>query len=137
MATIGQIRAGIKDRLATISGLSAHDIVPDQVNPPCAVVFGPEIDYDATMGRGSDDYRFHVILLVSRVDERSGQDLLDTYLAPSGATSVKVAVEGGGGDLGGIVDFVRVKEVREYGAQEINGLQFFGAAVLVEVTARP
>lgn len=137
MATISQIRSGIATRLATITGLNTHDIVPSTVNPPAAVVFGPEIDFDSTMARGSDDFRFHIILLVASASDRDAQELLDSYLAPGGATSVKAAVEGAGGDLGGVVDFVRVKEVREYGPQEVNGMSYFGAAVLVEVTARP
>lgn len=134
MATIGEIRAALAARLATIPDLNAHDFVPSTLNPPAAVVFGPEIDYDSTMARGSDDYRFHVILLVASASDRSAQELLDSYLAPSGTTSVKAAVDG---DLGGVVDFARVKEVREYGPQEVNSMSYFGAAVLVEVCARP
>jgi len=132
MATITEIRTGIATRLATIEGLRTHEFVPDTVNTPCAVVFGPEVDFDSTMARGSDDFRFWVVVLVSRVSDRTGQELLDSYLAPFGETSIKAAVDG---DLGGVVDFARVKEVREYGAQEINSVQYFGAAVLVEVTA--
>ena len=134
MATISQIRTGIADRLATIPGLHAHDIVPDSVVAPAAVVYGPEIDFDSTMARGSDDFRFWVILLVSRADARAGQELLDTYLAPSGASSVKAAVDG---NLSGVVDFARVKEVREYETRDVNGVPHFAAAILVEVTARP
>ena len=137
MTTIAQIRTGIATRLATITGLNASATVPDTVNTPAAVVYGPEIDFDSTMARGSDDYRFWVILLVSRVNEQAGQEQLDSYLAPSGSTSVKAAVEGAGGNLGGVVDFVRVKGVREYGDQEANGVPYFGAAIEIEVTARP
>lgn len=136
MATISQIRAGIAARLDTIEGLRVSDYVPDQINPPMAVVFGPEIDYDSTMQRGSDDMRFSIILLTSRVSDRSGQTLLDSYLSPAGAASVKVAVEAEQ-TLGGTVDYARVSQVREYGSEEINATTYYTAAVTVEVCARP
>lgn len=136
MATLAQIRTGIATAAGAVAGLNAHDIVPDAVNAPAAVVYGPEIDYDSTMARGSDDYRFWLIVLVSRTNERTGQEELDSYISPSGTKSLKVAIEADP-SLGGVVDFVRVKSVREYGEHEANGLQFFGAAIEIEVTARP
>jgi hypothetical protein len=135
MTTISEIRTGIATRLATIEGLRVHDFVPSEVNPPAAIVFGPEIDYDQTMRRGSDDYRFTVILMVSKVSDRAGQNLLDFYIAPSGVASVKAVIEGEGGNLGGTVDFARVKGVGNYGPTEVGALSFFGAEVYVEVTA--
>lgn len=133
MVTIMEIRKGLAAAMAGIEGLHAFDVVPDSVTPPAAVVYGPEIDYDATMRGGSDDYRFWVILLTSRSSVRSGQEQLDTYLVPSGATSVKAAIEGNE-DLGGIVDFARVKSVSEYETREVGATTYFAAALLVEVT---
>ncbi len=134
MASISALRDAIQARLATIPDLRAHDTVPAQVNPPAAVVIpaSPFITYDATMGRGSDDFVFTIQLVVSRAVDRVGQDRLDALLSPFGPSSVKAAVDG---DLGGVADFAHVASVDSYGAVEWAGIEYFGAEVTVNVTA--
>jgi hypothetical protein len=39
MASITELRAGIKTNLATINGLRVSDYQPDNINPPVAIVF--------------------------------------------------------------------------------------------------
>lgn len=141
MAAISALRDGLETRLATISGLRAHDTAPGQVNPPAAVISPggdganePAISFDSTMARGSDDYLFLVTLLVQFADDSSAQDKLDGYLQGSGALSVKAAIEGDP-SLGGVAHFVHVREVREYGEIEYNGVRYLGAVFVVEVTA--
>lgn len=133
MPTITEIREAIAARLSEISGLTAYDHVPDSVDSPAAVVFGPEIEFDQAFMRGSDKMTFALVLIVSRNSPDDAQGLLDSFLAPSGATSVKTAVEGAGGDLGGIVADVRCTEVREYGEKTVGSFQGYGAAMIVEV----
>jgi hypothetical protein len=38
MATVSELRTGIATNLATIAGLRTAATVPDQINPPIAVV---------------------------------------------------------------------------------------------------
>ena len=48
MASISELRAGIKTNLATISGLRVSDFQPDSINPPVAIVFPIGVNYDET-----------------------------------------------------------------------------------------
>lgn len=133
MPTITAMREAIAARLSGITNLNAYDHVPDSVNSPAAVVFGPDIEFDLAFQRGGDKYRFAIIVLVSRVDAESGQDALDSFLAPSGTTSIKEAVESDGGTLGGLVADVRVTRVEEYGEKVVGSFQGYGAAMITEV----
>jgi hypothetical protein len=83
MASVTSIRAGLATRLNTITGLTAHAVVKGQIVPPAAVIEGPDIDFDATMGAGSDDFVFRVKLLVSVSSTADAQAKLDGYLAGS------------------------------------------------------
>jgi hypothetical protein len=136
------MRDGFKTRLETISGLRVHEYAKGAVNPPFAVVVPGApgidrhaIDFDATMGRGSDDYLFTIFLGVSNADDRTAHDALDEYLASAGGKSVKDAVEGNGGNLEGTCSFVRVRGVRNYGIIEYAGVTYLGAEFVCEVTA--
>jgi hypothetical protein len=92
--TIQDIRDGLRDRLQTITGLRASDTIPEQINPPIAVVSVGTIDYAQSFGgNGLTAYNFVVTVFVSRPSTRSGQNLLDNYMEPSGATSVKATLE--------------------------------------------
>lgn len=134
MATLIQIRTGLAARLDTISGLEVYRRMPGSISPPCAAVGGPEIDYDNAFQRGGDDWTIPVRVYVSRADDDAGQDALDAYLAPTGAVSVKAAIEGDG-TLGGIVDSTRVTRFRGYGNYEIGGIMYLGGEWVCEVMA--
>lgn len=142
MASSTDIRNGLKARLDTISGLRTHAFVVGDIAPPAAVIIPGDpsrkgvfaIDFDATMGRGSDDYIFTVLLLVSNKVERVSQEALDAYLEGSGATSVKAAIEGEK-TLGGVCHFANVVGVRDYGLVTYGGQTYVGAEFIVEVCA--
>jgi len=135
-ATVVNLRTGLATRLATITGLRTHATIPDQVNPPCAIVGAPEVDYDRTMGRGLDAYRTTIRLLVSRATDRGAQNALDAYLAPSGAGSIKTAVEGDQ-TLGGNFDVTRVTRAFGYGVYDVGGVLYLGCDFAVEAWGRP
>jgi hypothetical protein len=130
MSTIKEIREAIAARLDTIDGLHVYRNVPGTLNVPAAVVYGPEVDYDIAIE--TDEYRFSVVFYVSRTSESDGQDRLDDYLEPAGATSTKAAVEADV-TLGGKVDSVYVESVGEYGPVEANGVLYIGASQRVRV----
>lgn len=141
MASIVAIRDGLKTNLQTISGLRVTEYVTGTIVTPAAIITPGDggrgrqaIMFDATMGRGSDDYLFTVIVLVSNTVERTSTDALDAYLAGSGATSIKAAVESDE-RLGGVAHFARVQGVHDYGLIDYGGQTYLGAEFIVEVTA--
>ena len=101
------VRANLKTRLATITGLKTYDYIPDSVNVPGAVVGQLDLDFDASLNRGLDRASCTILLIVGRMSESAGQTKLDGYLASSGSTSVKAAIEADV-TLGGAVQTLRV-----------------------------
>ena len=136
MALLTSIRDGLKTNLETISGLTAYEYVPDWIEPPIALV-APinSLNYDSTMARGADTYDIPVIVYISRVDAQLSQDTVDGYLASTGATSVKAAIESDP-TLGGAAMSVRVISATDYGEYEVTqGTSFLGVTFNVEVIA--
>jgi hypothetical protein len=103
---VSNVRAGLKTRLATITGLRVFDSIPDQVTPPAAVVGQLDFTFDIDNARGLDIANVDVYVIVQRFDARSGQNQLDNYLG-SGNKSIKTAIEADR-TLGGTVDTLRV-----------------------------
>jgi hypothetical protein len=136
MALLTSIRDGLKANLETISGLTAYEYVPDWIEPPIALV-APinSLNYDSTMARGADTYEIPVIVYISRVDAQLSQDTVDGYLASTGATSVKAAIESDP-TLGGAAMSVRVVSATDYGEYEVTqGTSFLGVTFNIEVIA--
>jgi hypothetical protein len=108
--TISAVRDACVTQLSTITGLRTYDLIPDTVNVPAAVVGNLELTWDEAMQRGLDFASFDVLLITSRMSDRSAQDKLDAYLAGTGASSVKTVLEAGSptGTLNGTVSTVRV-----------------------------
>ena len=89
MATIAQVRQALSDAVDSISGLRCAPYMPDQINPPQAVVWDTGVDYDLVMGRGADVWNFTVNVYVARTAERAAQLLLDTLRDELGLTGAK------------------------------------------------
>jgi hypothetical protein len=102
-----QVRDGLKTRLQTITGLRVYDLIPEPVTPPCAVVGQLDLTFDIDNARGLDQATVDIYVIVQRFSERAGQDKLDGYLAGTGATSIKAAIEGDR-TLGGACQTLRV-----------------------------
>lgn len=119
MATIAQIREGIADNLATIAGLRTTDTVPDNPQPPVAIVSPSSIQYDLSFQRGLDLHNFVVMIIVGRASERNAQRTLDLFCAGTGASSVKAAIESNR-TLTGLVQDLRVTSMRNYGSTVIG-----------------
>lgn len=80
----------------TISGLRVYAWGARSVTAPAAMVTLPEeIIYDSTYGRGLDDIRdLILIVLVGQADARMATKNLAAYAAGAGAKSIKAAVDG-------------------------------------------
>jgi hypothetical protein len=130
MASISELRAGIKTNLATITGLRVSDFQPDNINPPVAIVFPISVDYDDTFARGMQTYTFSVQVIVGRVSERSGQNAIDSFISSTGANSIKLAIESDKTLAGDAFD-VRVTDMRNYGELLVGEVNYLSAEFVV------
>lgn len=135
MASIQDLKSGLATRLATISGLRTSVDQPDTITPPIGIVNLSSVNYDTTSLRGLDQYNFVVSLIVGRVDERTAQRLLDSYVSSTGSASVKLAIELDR-TLGGKCDTLRVSEMRNYGQITIGEITYLAAEFNVVVYAQ-
>lgn len=134
MASITDLRAGIAANLATISGLRAAAEIPDQPNPPVAVVQLADVEYDQTFNRGMTLYNFDVTVLVGRASERSAQRALDAYCSSTGTSSIKLAIESNR-TLSGIAYDTRVSQLRSVGSTTVQDTTYLAAEFTVQCYA--
>jgi hypothetical protein len=135
MPTVTELRTGIANNLATVSGLRTTPTVPDQINPPIAVVVPTSISYDIAFARsGGDEYEFVITVIVGRVDERTAQNRLDAYCSGSGASSIKAAVESDK-TLGGKAFDCRVTDLRNYTQVTVGDANYLAAEFVCQVYA--
>lgn len=134
MASITELRAGIAANLATISGLRTSSEIPDNPNPPIAVVAFDRVSYHQAYRNSTADYRFVVQVIVGRVDERNAQRALDTYCSTSGASSVVLAIESDK-TLGGKAFDCFVSEMSNYGSISVGENIYLAAEFQVQVLA--
>jgi hypothetical protein len=134
MTALTDLRTGLANRLTTITSLRSSAYIPDNPQPPVAVVMPGRITYDQAFGRGSDEYQFTIMLIVGRVADRASQTNLDAYCASSGSTSVKAAVEGDR-SLGGKALDCRVTEMTNQGSLAIGDVTYHTAEFSVTVIA--
>jgi hypothetical protein len=135
MTTPTELREAIAEKLATIPGLRALPYVPATPAPPMAAVGQWTAEYDTTLARGYDTYRFTVRLFVAPVSDRASQELLDSFCASSGTNSVKAALEADQ-TLGGVASTCRVVRIGPAPLVIPAGNQeFIGADIEIEVLA--
>lgn len=133
MADFAAVRDGVKTVLDTIPGLRAYDIVPGDMSPPAAIVspaHGTFITYGTSLGRGSDDMAFTILLLVSSAWQRSAADLLDSYLAGSGSKSIVTAFENN--PVVG-AQFAFITSASSYGQIVFNGTRYYGCQLHLRI----
>jgi len=132
--TVGALRAGLATNLATITGLRASAIQPDNPTPPQAIIFPTSITFDRTFKRGLDEYAFTITLIAGRQDARNGQAVMDGYCAPTGTGSIKTAIESDK-TLGGACQTLHVTELSAYGSTSIGDTIYLTADFTVIVYA--
>jgi hypothetical protein len=132
--TVAELRAGLATNLATISGLRTSAFIPDNPSPPIAIVVPQRIDFDQAMGRGMDEYSFDIVVIANRMSERTAQTTLDGYCNPSGALSVKTALEIDK-TLGGKAFDLRVTDMSTYTALALGETTYLAATFSVTVIA--
>ena len=133
-ATFSGLRTALATQLATIRGLRTAATVPDNPAPPVAVIVPVNVEYDTSFGRGTDTYTFSVLLIVGRMSERSAQTTLDAYINPTGATSVKAAVNADP-TLGGACQSARVTNMVNYGSLIVGDTEYLSADFQITIYA--
>ncbi|HEU4422063.1 MAG TPA: hypothetical protein VFR67_05925 [Pilimelia sp.] len=113
--------------------LEASHFVPDSIDPPFAYPAATDGNYDETTDLAAGVV-VTVRVLTSRAEDQSGQELLDGYLADSGPTSVKAAIEADP-TLGGLVDDLAVTGWSGHRLYEIGGVDYYGAELTVVILA--
>jgi hypothetical protein len=134
VASITAIRSGLATNLGTITGLRTGATIPDNVNPPYAIVSPNSVDYHKAFNNALSTYNFTVTLVVGRVSERTSQNSLDAYCSPTGASSIRVAVESDK-TLGGVVFDTMVTGMRNYGSVTIGENTYLAAEFDIAVQA--
>ncbi|WP_433114288.1 hypothetical protein [Micromonospora sp. CA-246542] len=130
---ISLIRTRLAEAVESVTPeLNRYAYAPDSVSVPCFYVGGVEIDYDITMGRGSDELTLTCVVLVSAKNDRSGQAQLDAYISGSGPSSLKAAIEADP-SLGGACDTLDVTRQQGYGFHTVGESKYLGAELVVNV----
>jgi hypothetical protein len=133
-ATVSQVTAGLKTRLATIAGLRAFDYQPEQLNPPVGFPVIESVEYHAAMGGGDVQMRFNVFVIVGRYLDRVAHTNLDGFLSYSGATSLRAALEGDR-TLGGVAQTLIVDSATSISSLTVADADFLQVACSVVVHA--
>lgn len=123
--TIAAIRAGLVANLQTsFPDVQCTGYEMAAPKPPCfeiAVSRDDGLEFNQAANRGVEEYNMIVRGIVSNMIDQRSQELLDEWLAPSGATSVRAAIESDV-TLGGEVEALVVDSVTNYRAFAVASL---------------
>jgi hypothetical protein len=151
VASISDIRTALASQVQAQTGLPCSQRMPDQVNPPQAVILpgAPYAKYGVTLGEHiasglphaipvATEYNLVVAVFVSRAPSlEDAQALVDTYLGfePSDTVvSIPVAIAEDP-TLGGVVEWCECVQVHAYGDVEVAGQQYFQGRIVLSVSA--
>lgn len=124
----------IAARLDTIEGLRVFAYPPGSLTgTPAAIVSYPgTYTYDATYGRGSDEMRLPVVVVVGKPDDLRTRDLLSVYVDGGGASSVKAKLDGD--------DYISCSAVRvasvDFDVTPIGGVDQLAAVFDLDIAGR-
>lgn len=136
MSSVSDIADGLKARLATISGLRTYSYQPEQLNPPFAYPVLNGVTYHQTMGMGNavTQYDWSVYVVVGRWVDRVAITNLDGFISPTGATSIRAALEGDL-TLGGACQDLIVASSANISALEQDDAEFLQVSYSVTIYA--
>ena len=110
-SSVGAVGTALKTALATFTGLRTASIQPDQLNPPIAFPVLNSVSYHQSMGTTSalTLMEYTIFVIVGRYTDRTAHATLDSFLSPTGALSVRTALEADQ-TLGGVVSTLIVDQ---------------------------
>lgn len=134
---ISDIRDGLAAALGKVPGLTAVEYVSDKVTAHQATVRRLGIEYNLVYGRADESkhtYRFELICYAKRTAEKAAQAYLDSLCEPSGATSVKLALEEDS-NLAAVIDYVWVTAASEVQQGTVGAVDYLTVTFTLEVVA--
>ncbi len=137
LTDITAVRTALAAAAGTITGPPAlrvqHWPVVGTISTPAFAVHDMITDFDLAMGRGADDWLFECRLYAANLgDGRTASDLLDRFLAPKSAMSIKTAIEVDR-TLGGNCSALRVERIHGYAVYTVGADSYLGARFDVRV----
>jgi len=132
--SITDLRNGLATNLQNIPGLRVAATLPDQVNPPIALINLDKINYQKSFHRGLTEYLFKITVIVGRQSERTAQRNSDQYVASDGTYSVLDALETDR-TLGGVAADTTMVSLDAYGSVVIGETNYLSAEFSVQVFA--
>lgn len=112
-ATMAQIREGLAANLSSISGVQVSAYMLAAPTPPAIHIIPATIAYDRAGSRGLDQVTMTVQAFLTLGLDQAAQMKLDELIAPTGARSIKTALESDS-TLGGTAQDVWVSAMSDY-----------------------
>jgi len=131
---LGAIRAGLGARLSLVRRLRVAELIPEQVNPPVAVISRASVDYSEAMSGGLTVWSMQVQLVAGRMADQQSQRQIDAWLSLDGDQSVRAAIEGDR-TLGGVCQTCLVVDAEALTTFQIGDSEYIGVIVNVTVWA--
>ena len=151
MADISAVRTALANQIYVQTGLICLPKMPDQINPPVAVILpgAPYAKYGITLGEHSvamgqphvvpvvTELNLVVCIFVSRAPSlERAQTMVDQYLGfePSTATTSIPEALAFDPTLGGVTEYCEPIQVQAYGDVDIAGQTYFQGRLAVAVS---
>jgi hypothetical protein len=132
--SLSDIRTGLAGQLAQVRGLRVLEHVPEQINPPAAVITRAEVDYTQNMAGGLTEWSMQVQLVAGRMADQQSQRQIDAWLSWDGAQSVRAAIEADR-TLGGNCQTSRVATADALASIQVGDSEYIGVVLSVTVWA--
>lgn len=84
---------GLANALTAVPGLRVADHIPEQLNPPMAVIGLQSVTYHRAMSGGLSAWDYVVSAVGGRMGDRAAQIQLDGWMSYDGAQSIRAAIE--------------------------------------------
>ena len=91
--SLSDIKKGLAEALANVPGLRVAEQIPEQINPPVAVISRSAVDYTQAMSGGLTEWTMEIELIAERMAEQHSQRTIDGWLSWDGPSSVRKAIE--------------------------------------------
>jgi hypothetical protein len=108
--------------------------VPEQINPPAAIITRAEVDYTQNMSGGLTEWSMQVQLIAGRMADQQSQRQIDAWLSWDGDQSVRQALEADR-TLGGNCQTSRVTGADALSSVQVGDSEYIGVTVAVTVWA--
>jgi hypothetical protein len=131
---LSDIRKGLSGQLSLVRGLRVSEHVPEQLNPPAAVITRAEVDYTQAMSGGLTMWSMQVQLVAGRMADQQSQRQIDAWLSWDGDQSVRQALEADR-TLGGNCQTSRVTTAEALATIQVGDSEYIGVTVNVTVYA--